>query len=556
MNKILMLMFFLGLINIDSFSQRPLPDSLITSIGKAKNATDKIDAFINAGDFYYQYFDALGYSKAADFYEKARAVAEETKDSVLIGEAYHSLAQVYDAVGEDKLPKALEYYTIFKSTSLKGTDTPRILRSIINIASTQKRLNLINDCKKSLLELTTLATIYGKQKNINRSNIFAAFTSSLIEDAANCSIYFSKLNLNNDTLKNTSLSYAKMYHLTKLYLLGNENKFTEGLIAGEEGLKASTNISDSMEIYFIMGGLAKKAGNFEKALYFKQAEFDCYSKVTIKQGLSSVNNSLLKSEINLKEENADLLIQKQQAQSKLTKWLTVGLLLMGLAMMGILWLSSYNRKQNKKLVAQVAENDLLLKEVHHRVKNNLQIISSFMLLQQLKKNIDKEELIKQLQSKIQTLALIHQKLQKQSTYGSVELQPYFIQLFRETVFTFGENQNSISYDIEMGNTILNLDTLTPLALIVNELLLNSIKYVAPLKSCFISINSKELHNVLYVTYTDNGNGLPNNVNFETTSSTGLRLVKALTKQIKGTVKAEKIEGKMMFNFEIPLNISG
>jgi hypothetical protein len=70
MKKLIVLFSFLELINIYSFSQQPLPDSLSTLINKAKNATEKIDAFINAGDFYYQYFDALGYSRAANYYEK------------------------------------------------------------------------------------------------------------------------------------------------------------------------------------------------------------------------------------------------------------------------------------------------------------------------------------------------------------------------------------------------------------------------------------------------------------------------------------------------------
>jgi two-component system, sensor histidine kinase PdtaS len=535
-----------------STAQKPLPDSLKISIDTAKTPVGKIDAYINAGDFYYQYFDALGYSKAADYYEKAREVANATKDSILIGEAYHSLAQVYDAVGEDKLPKALEYYTLFKRTSLRGTDTGRILRSIINIAATQRRLNLNEDCKKSLIELTKLAAIYGKLKNINRANIFAAFSCSLLNDVTNCKKYYGNLNLSNDTLLNTSLSYAKMYHLTKLYLLGKENNYTQGLIAGEDALKASPNISDSMEIYKIMGDFAKKTKDFEKALFFKESESELYGKIFANNGLTSVNNSLLKSELKLKEENADLLLQKQAAQSKLTKWLIIGLICMLFALLGIYQLSTARRKQNIILQEKVAENNLLLKEVHHRVKNNLQIISSFMLLQQLKKNIDKEELIKQLQSKIQTLALIHQKLYKQSTYGSVELQPYFEQLFRETAFTFATNQDAVTYEIEMGDTKLNLDTLTPLALIINELLLNSIKYVSTLKLCNITISSKEENNMLYLSYADNGEGLPDNIQFEITNSTGLRLVKALTRQIKGTVEAKKIQGKQFFNFEIPI----
>jgi two-component sensor histidine kinase len=548
----LLLILLCGLCSSKIFAQKPIPDSLLEAIKKASTPKNKMDAYIDAGDFYYQYYNALGYSKAADFYEQARGVAEATKDSTLIGIAYHSLGQVYDAVGEDKLPKALEYYTIFYETTKKGTDTPRILRSIINIAATQQRLKQVSNSQSSLLELTALAKKYNQQKNINRANVFAAYTCCRQENYTLCKKYFSEINITNDTIKNTSLAYAKMYYLAKLYLLGKENNFVEGLRAGEEGLKVSSNISDSMEIYYTMSEFAKKAGNYEKAYAFKKAELELFAQINRDQGVAAVNNSLLKSELALKEDNAKLLLQKQQVQSKLSKWLAVGLILMGIALLGIIWLATIRRNQNKKLAEQVAENNLLLKEVHHRVKNNLQIISSFILLQQLKKNINPDELVKQLQSKIQTLALIHQKLHKQSSYDKVILQTYFEQLFKETVFTFATREEDIDYRIETNNSSLNLDTLTPLALIVNELLLNSIKYVASKQACVMTIQATEKNNTLFLEYADNGTGLFASKHFDTKTSTGLRLVKALTKQIKSTLTTKEENGMQIFSFEIPL----
>jgi two-component system, sensor histidine kinase PdtaS len=536
---------------VTSFAQKAIPDSLLKAIDKASKPEDKMDAYINAGDFYYQYYNALGYSKAADFYEQAREVANATKDSTLIGIAYHSLGQVYDAVGEDKLPKALEYYTIFYETTKKGTDTARILRSLMNIAATQQRLKQVNNSQNTLQALTILAAKFNKQKNTNRANIFAAYHCNMQNNYAQCKKYFSSIDISNDTIINSSLSYAKMYHLTKLYLLGKENNFSEGLLAGEDALKASSNISDSMEIYYTMSDFAQKAGDFKKAYMFKKAELELFAQINRNQGMSAVNNSLLKSELALKEDNANLSLQKQQVQIKLSRWLAVGLVLMAIALLGIIRLATIRRQQNKKLAEQVAENNLLLKEVHHRVKNNLQIISSFMLLQQLKKNIDKDELIKQLQSKIQTLALIHQSLYKQNTYANILLQPYFEQLVKDVIFTFANNQENVQFKIDTGGTSLNLDTLTPFALIINELLLNSIKYVASTKPCLISIQATQQNNKIYFTYTDNGDGLPANINFDKASTTGLRLVKALTKQIKASVTINSDNNLFSYSFQIP-----
>jgi two-component system, sensor histidine kinase PdtaS len=551
--KIKILIFSILCISfITSLAQKTIPDSLLKAIDKASKPVDKMNAYIDAGDFYYQYYNALGYSKAADFYEQARQIANATKDSALIGIAYHSLGQVYDAVGEDKLPKALEYYTIFYETTKKGTDTARILRSLMNIAATQQRLKQVSNTQNTLRELTALSAKFNKQKNINRANIFAAYHCSMQDNYTQCKKYFSSIDISNDTIVNSSLSYAKMYHLTKLYLLGKENNFSKGLLAGDDALKASSNISDSMEIYYIMSDFAKKARDYEKAYTFKKAELELFAQINRDQGVAAVNNSLLKSELVLKEDNAKLLLQKQEVQTKLSKWLAVGLILMSIALLGIIWLATIRRQQNKKLAEQVSENNLLLKEVHHRVKNNLQIISSFMLLQQLKKNIDKDELIKQLQSKIQTLALIHQSLYKQNTYANILLQPYFEQLVKDAIFTFANNQENVQFKIDTGGVSLNLDTLTPFALIINELLLNSIKYVASAKPCLISIQATQQNNKIHFTYADNGDGLPANINFDKASTTGLRLIKALTKQIKASVAINSDDNLFSYSFQIPV----
>jgi two-component system, sensor histidine kinase PdtaS len=532
------------------FAQTILPDSLQKAIDTASIAANKIEAYINAGDFYYQDYNALGYSKAANMYEQARKIANDTKDSVLIGMAYHSLGQVYDAVGDDKLPKALEYYRIFERTSYLMKDTPVILRSHMNVAHTLMRLKKTEECKQSLELITRLSNQYKRLKNINKAHVFAAFVAFGLEEFELCKKYFSLVDVVKDTILNGSLSYKNMYHLTKLYLLGKENRFEEAVLAGEEALGASTNKSDSMQVYAKLSVYAQNAKQFEKAYYYKDTELGLYSDITRETSLTSVNNSLLNSEIKLKEENGALLQSKQVIQQTINRWLTIGLVLMSLALIGIFWLASVRRRQNRKLAAQVNENKLLLQEVHHRVKNNLQIVSSFMLLQQLKKDVDSEELVKQLQSKIQALALIHQKLHQQNSFDKVELQSYFEQLLSETINTNGSGQDKIVYKVEAFNSQLGQDTLTPLALITNELILNSIKYAGDEQPCVISLRTTEAKGMLFFEYKDNGPGLPVNINLDTVSTTGLRLIKRLAKQIKSEVQINSERNGFLLNIPV------
>lgn len=532
-------------------AQQPLPDSLQKAIEAAKSKTNLVQAYRRAGEFYYGWYNSDGYNKAARLFEKARVIANETGDSILIGKAYLSLAQVYDAFGEDKLPKALEYYKIHHRTALMVNDTPIIIRTYINIASVQSRMKLDVACKNNLEQLTQLAQKYNRIKNLNRSYVFAAYISSQLNDIELCRQYINNINLTNDTLTNGSLPYRKFYFLTNFYLLGKENKFAEAISAGQSALNEINNLSDSLEIYNLLGTYASNTDNYKKSTYYREQEMFLYRKMVNEKSLGDASNTLLQSELKLKEENATLFAQKEKTQKRLNKGLIAGLIVISTALLYIFYLATQRRNQNKALTEQVAENKLLLQEVHHRVKNNLQIVSSFILLQQMKKNVDSEELVKQLQSKIQALALIHQQLHQQNSFATIELKLYFEQLIAETLAIHTDANADVKYSISTGGILISLDTLTPLALIITELLLNTIKYVATKQTCTIIIVAEKKNDKILFTYTDNGPGLPEDVNFENLTSTGLRLVKRLAKQIKASITINKTATGLTYLFEIP-----
>jgi two-component sensor histidine kinase len=538
--------------SLHGMAQQPLPDSLQKAIDTTKSKAGLVKAYREAGEFYYGWYNTEGYNKAAGLFEKARVIANETGDSILIGRAYLSLAQVYDAFGEDKLPKALEYYTIHHYTAIVENDTPIIMRTYINMASVQGRMSMVDACKKSLEQLTLLAQKYNRIKNLNRSYAFAAYLSSQLNDLGLCHKYFNNINTAKDTITNGSLPYRKFYFLTQFYLLGKENKFNEALAAGEAALKEVNNISDSSQIYNLLGTYARNTGNYKKAAFYREGEMFLYRRMVNAKSFGDASNTLLQSELKLKEENAQLLAQKHQTQRRLNGWLITGLLVIGGGLLYIFYLATQRRKQNAALTKQVAENKLLLQEVHHRVKNNLQLISSFTVLQEMKKETGKAEMIKDLKSKIQALALLHQKLHQQNSYSKLELQTYFEQLVSATLSIHADTHGEIKYNIDMGSAFLDLDTLTQLALITNELMVNSIKYVATKQPCQIDIKAKVENAKLIFTYADNGTGLPANINFDTATTTGLRMIKKLAEQIKATVVMNSGSNCLSYVFEIPL----
>jgi two-component system sensor kinase len=270
--------------------------------------------------------------------------------------------------------------------------------------------------------------------------------------------------------------------------------------------------------------------------------------------MSEASNTLLQSELKLKEENEKLLQQKQSSQQTLNKFLIIGILLLAALFALLLWQAIVRHKQNKILSTQVEENKLLLNEVHHRVKNNLQIISSFMLLQQAKNgNTENDELLKQLQSKIGALALVHQMLQNQQVHEKVMIKNYFEQLTTQIIATHTNNDNGLQCRVEMDETVLSLDSITSLAFIAIELLLNTIKYVVPYHSITeVLLKARSDKNKLLFTYSDSGSGLPPGIDTNKPTTTGLRLIKRLAVQLGSELETYREAGKFIYKIKIPL----
>ncbi|MGZ2368464.1 tetratricopeptide repeat-containing sensor histidine kinase [Ancylomarina sp. YFZ004] len=185
----------------------------------------------------------------------------------------------------------------------------------------------------------------------------------------------------------------------------------------------------------------------------------------------------------------------------------------------------------------LSEKELLLKEIHHRVKNNLQIVSSLLDLQSSTIN-DEATLvaINDGQTRMKAMALIHQNLYQNKHIESISFKDYIEQL----VIQVGEGnkiEQEVEHSIEIEDINFDIDTAVPLGLIVNELLTNAFKYAFS-KQHIGQLNIKLEHNQDYykLSIKDNGKGLPEGYNFDKSKSLGLRLVRRLSKQLYG--KAE------------------
>ncbi len=188
------------------------------------------------------------------------------------------------------------------------------------------------------------------------------------------------------------------------------------------------------------------------------------------------------------------------------------------------------------LTAALKDKELLLTEVHHRVKNNLQVISGLLELQKVQLT-DKKAIaaFTEGQSRVSSIALIHQNLYENENLGNIEFCSFARDLSSKVAELFENQNNRVVFTIENKEVFLDIDTAVPLGLIINELITNSYKYFKKgAQEKKISIDIIVLKKGAYkLIYKDNGPGLKKGIDFETATSLGLDLIKGLSYQIDG-----------------------
>lgn len=204
------------------------------------------------------------------------------------------------------------------------------------------------------------------------------------------------------------------------------------------------------------------------------------------------------------------------------------------------------RRVEEQVQANLREKEVLLKEIHHRVKNNLQVTSSLLNLQSgFIKDEHAKELFAESQNRIRSMALVHEKLYQSSDLSRIKLLDYIESLAQLLLRSYSVNSNTIQLKISGDAILLSVDTAVPCGLMINELLSNCLKHAFPNNrggEIQIKIETSEHENVI-LSVMDNGIGLPSDFNLEQVSSLGLQLVRTLVKQLNGQIEISNVEGE-------------
>ena len=204
------------------------------------------------------------------------------------------------------------------------------------------------------------------------------------------------------------------------------------------------------------------------------------------------------------------------------------------------------QKATAKTEASLKEKEVLLREIHHRVKNNMQVISSLIRLQS--RNVKDEqqiEMLKESQNRIKAMALIHEKLYRSKDLANIDFNDYIKNLVNDLFLSYKVSTGKVALKMNIETVSFGIDTAIPCGLIVNELVSNSLKHAFPKGrdgEIKISLRTLEEGDIELIV-SDNGVGIPKDLDFRNTESLGLRLITNLTeKQLQGKVELNRNKG--------------
>jgi len=201
------------------------------------------------------------------------------------------------------------------------------------------------------------------------------------------------------------------------------------------------------------------------------------------------------------------------------------------------------KKAADRIKALLAEKELILKEVHHRIKNNMNSIASLLSIQSdtVKEQSAALALLEAV-NRIQSMSILYERLYKSDDYTHLSTKEYLSSLIHDVVDNF-PNRDIVTVEYKLEDFSLDIKCLQPLSLIINELLTNIMKYAFNgRQNGLITVSVKKAEALVNVTIQDDGNGIPESIHFENSSGFGLMLVQALTRQLNGTVRIERDHG--------------
>jgi two-component system, sensor histidine kinase PdtaS len=519
---------------------------IMSEIGNRKGMAG---SFNNKGAVYTQQGE---YALAIEQYLNSIRILEEVDDKEGLGKSYNNIGLVYYLQGnydqaEDYYSKALDI--------LKAFNNQAVISDIMN------NLGIISFEKGNYEESLEyhFKSLDGRLGTGNQRGMATSYTNigdvyaatEVIEKAME---YQKKALVIQEELGDQKGMLSSIQGLARVQSLsGNSDqalKYMKDVIAISSEIGAKKELRDA---YNEISEIYIRKGDYEKALNYKNRYAQMKDTLFSEQTKEIATNLEAKFESENKSKEIEILKRENQIQELqlgrnriLIISFTVGLVL---ALISVVLYARTNRdrkkafdllqKQNESIKKQKEEKEVLLKEIHHRVKNNLQVINSLIRLQCAYTD-DQEalDLFDECQNRIISMALIHEKMYEAHDLSNINIQEYISELSQNLLRSYRLNKH-VELDIDVRVKTLTLDTLIPLGLLLNELISNSLKhaFTDQKEDGVITVKlDREPSGKFVLEIGDNGIGLPVDFAFNSAQTLGMELVVTLSSQLDGTIE--------------------
>ncbi len=534
------------------------------SINKSINAEEDLaDSYFVLGQSYLFLnnftLSLKNFNLAQKSYEKLHRIAK-------IARIYNNMAILYGKL--DNSVQELGYYDkALQKLENDSSQYAQNLRNVIetnigNVYSEKKQYEESNAILEGDIQyvikhdkINGLGLIYMRMGANYRGLLQMKVSLEYLNKALNCFEKISNKSGQADAFRNIGETYFCM------------NQFAKAETFTKQGLQLSKQIGELESIKFGYELLAKiynKTGNYKKAF----ENHVLYKSVSDQMFNDQINSKLTQIQLTREFEKKQEILKNEQRkkdaiftketlkQKRIKSIVLLTLLFVSVIALGIYMNLKRYKKQKEIIQIQkeliqdsLLEKETLLREIHHRVKNNLQIISSLLNMQSAEIN-DATVLasIQEGQSRVQAMSLIHQNLYQSDTIDKVDVDNYLRELIDYLSQMYLGKAKNVQVKIETSNIRFDFDTAIPLGLIVNELVSNAFKYAfADGKTGTITIKIKAITTVDYeLVVADDGDALPENFDIKNSKSLGLKLVTILSKQLRGHFLVSNKEKKTTF----------
>ncbi len=492
--------------------------------------------------------DYLGeYDLALSIYNKAIKLDSKNNNKTGLATTYNNIGALY--FFWDKYDLALENYLKGLALDIELGNKESEAGSYENIAIIYKNLRkfekasiyydkaltinlaLNNRCNISR-NYNNIGNLYNEMGQLNQAVHFHAMalkTQLEIDDIEG--ILYSYNNLGNAHFKLKEYNKASEYYLKALNLAKKKDFKVEILYS----LKSLAELYDATKDY-------KLSNQYLKSYYTLKDEIFSEKKHAQIMDLEKKYKSEKKNQqielLNKEKAKQDLELKSKRLQQNF--WIGLSALGILLSIISIYFFINKKRLSDKLEVKNtiiekaLEDKNVLLKEIHHRVKNNLQIISSLLNMQSRFLDDDKsKEIVADSQNRIKSMSLIHQKLYQEDNIVGIETSTYFKELIDSLCESYGIDPNKVELKLSIESILLDVDTVIPLGLMLNELISNAFKYgVDKDKGQFHFSFRKKSTDELEIIIHDNGPGIDEKIDLLKLKSYGMKLVQSLSRKLK------------------------